>query len=96
MDRAERVFRVHPRVRFRRLYDEAVVIHQDQAETLVLNDAGVTFLECCDGERDLAAVIEAMRAQLAVDAPTLAGDLQPFVAELEALGIIEAVAGEGR
>ena len=47
------IWKVKDGVRFRRLFDEAVLIQQDKAEALVLNDTAISFLEACDGERSV-------------------------------------------
>ena len=87
----KQVWKVDPSVRFRRLFDEAVLIHQAKAEALVLNDTAISFIEGCDGERTVEQVIAGMVEEFDVSAEQLAEDLRPFIEELAAQGIIEAV-----
>ena len=54
------IWQVQSSVRFRRLFDEAVLIHQEKAEALVLNDTAVSFLEGCDGVRSVEEIIDGM------------------------------------
>jgi hypothetical protein len=85
------IWKVDPGVRFRRLFDEAVLIHQQKAEALVLNDTAISFIEACDGERSVDEIIAGMTAEFEVSAEELAEDLAPFIEQLAAEGIIEAV-----
>lgn len=87
----ETVYRVDPNVRFRRLFDEAVVLHQRRAETMVLNDTGVAFLELCDGRRATREIVAALCEQFDVDEPTLAEDLGPFLQEMRSAEVIVAI-----
>jgi len=86
------IWQLDKHVRFRRLFDEGVLIHQDQAEAIVLNDTGIAFLELCDGQRSAGEIIEGMKEQFEVGADQLAVDLKPFIEELAATGIIHCVA----
>ena len=87
----DQIWQLDEHVRFRRLFDEGVLIHQDQAEAIVLNDTGVTFLELCDGRRNAGEIISGMAAQFEVERETLAADLVPFIQELADGGIIQGV-----
>ena len=87
------IWKVDSGVRFRRLFDEAVLIHQQKAEALVLNDTAISFIEGCDGERTVDEIIAGMTAEFEVSAEQLAADLAPFIEQLAAEGIIEAVQG---
>ena len=85
------IWQLDEHVRFRRLFDEGVVIHQDQAEALVLNDTGVAFLELCDGRRNAGEIISGLTESFGVESETLAADLEPFITELAEGGIIRRV-----
>ncbi len=85
------IWKLEPGVRFRRLFDEAVLIHQRTAEALVLNDTAISFIEACDGQRTEAEIIAMMREDFEVSAEQLAADLAPFIEQLAAEGIIEKV-----
>ena len=81
---------LNPRVRYRRVFDEGVLVHQERAEALVLNDTALAFLDLCDGRRDLDAILQAMLEQYDIDEATLRADLETFVKELAGEGVIEA------
>jgi hypothetical protein len=70
--------------------DEAVVIHQERAEALVLNDTAATFLELCDGALSLGEIVERMAVEYEVDEETLRQDVTAFAQELLQEGLIEA------
>lgn len=83
------IWQLNSAVRFRRLFDEAVLIHQDTAEALVLNDTGVSFIELCDGERTVDEIIARIVKDFEVSADQLANDLSPFIKDLFEQGIIK-------
>jgi hypothetical protein len=85
------VWKVVSSVRFRRLFDEAVLIHQEKAEALVLNDTAISFIEACDGERSVDEIIGGMVGDFEVSAEVLTADLGEFIVQLAVQGIIEAV-----
>ena len=85
------VWQLDEHVRFRRLFDEGVVIHQDQAEALVLNDTGVAFLELCNGRRNTGEIVSGLTESFDVGSEILATDLEPFITELAEGGIIHRV-----
>lgn len=86
-----KTWQIDKNVRYRRVLDEAVVIHQDQAEALVLNDTAIAFLELCDGNRSFGEIIATMTGTYDVTAGGLERDLQPLIQELAASGIIHRV-----
>ena len=85
------IWKVDSSVRFRRLFDEAVLIHQEKAEALVLNDTAISFLEACDGKRTVDEIIAGMVEEFEVSAQELEADLGPFIDQLADEGIIEAL-----
>lgn len=89
MNKGKTVWQVDPSVRFRRLLDEAVLIHQDTSEALVLNDTAISFIEGCDGRRTVEEIIAGMVEEFEVSAEELAADLAPFIEQLAEEGIIE-------
>lgn len=88
MNNCKTVWKLDPGVRFRRLFDEAVLIHQEKAEALVLNDTAISFIEGCDGERTVEEIIDSMVEEFEVSADELAADLAPFIEQLADEGII--------
>ncbi|MFC1777597.1 PqqD family protein [Pseudomonadota bacterium] len=89
MDMKE-IWQIDDQVRYRRLFDEGVLIHQEQANALILNDTGIAFLELCDGQRNTGEIIESLGDTYDVDAETLAEDLESFISELAGQGIIRS------
>ncbi len=77
-----------PEVRFRRVFDEAVMIHPDHSEALLLNDTAAAFLELCDGQRSFEQIIELLGDQYEVSETTLHQDMRTFVGELHGLGLV--------
>jgi len=91
MTEAKNTWQVDPQVRFRRVFDEAVVIHQEKAEALVLNEVGASFLELCDGKRSVQQIIDLMAEQYDIGLDVLAKDIQAFVLELSENGLITEI-----
>lgn len=69
-------------VRYRRIFDEAVLIHQDKAESLVLNETAVSFLELCDGGRSVREIRETLLQQYNTTPEQLSVDMSVFISEL--------------
>lgn len=88
------VWSIDPHVRFRRMLDEGVLIHQDKAEAIVLNESAMTFLELCDGERTTSEVLNIMTERYGVHVEQLEADLRPFMDTLATEGIIHAAHDE--
>lgn len=82
-------------VRYRILDGEAVVVRQRAAEVLGLDAAGSRILDLLDGERPLAAVAATLAEEYEGDRETIAREVEAFVAELVAAGVVEPVE-EGR
>ena len=85
------IWQLDSAVRYRRLLDEAVLIHQEKAEALVLNDTAVSFIELCDGKRTVDEIIAEIVENFEVSAEQLVQDLTPFIKELSREGIIKPV-----
>jgi coenzyme PQQ biosynthesis protein PqqD len=96
MDTTTTTWQLDPGVRFRRLFDEAVVIHQDNAEALVLNETGVSFLELCNGQRSLGEIISLLHEQYETGKDDLERDVARFVEELLASSVIFEVGDPAR
>lgn len=78
-------------VRFRILDGEAVVVRQRAAEVLGLDAAASRILELLDGERSLEAVIAALTAEYEGEPKAITREVEAFVEELVAAGIVEPV-----
>lgn len=87
----KKTWQLDEQVRYRRLFDEGVLIHQEQAEALVLNDTAMAFLELCDGRRSMAEIINEMTGQYDVGHDELVDDLKNLIRELDQAGIIHPV-----
>jgi hypothetical protein len=83
------VFRARADVRFRVVGDEAVVVRQEDAEVIALNEVGASILSLLDARRSLGEVLESLLEEYDVDRESLADDLSRFVRELRDAGIVE-------
>ena len=86
---ANDVLKVNRKTRFRRVFEEAVVIHEDKDEALVLNETGAAFLEACDGRRTFDQLIQYLESQFETEAETLRKDMGEFASTLLSAEIIE-------
>jgi hypothetical protein len=77
-------------VRYRLLFNEAVVIRQDASEVLGLNLVGARILEWIDRGISRSAMIEKLAEEFDVNPAELQADVDAFVRELVALGIVES------
>jgi hypothetical protein len=91
MTDTDNTWQLDPQVRYRRIFDEGVVVHQQKAEALVLNEVGVSFLELCDGERSVQQIIDLMAEQYETTVDVLSRDVREFVVELGEAGVITPV-----
>jgi pyrroloquinoline quinone biosynthesis protein D len=84
----ETVFRRASDVRFRAVDDETVVIRQEAAEALVLNEVAGRILDLCDGRRTLAAIVAQLQEEYDVAAEELTADVQAYLQELVETGVV--------
>ncbi|HSC86945.1 MAG TPA: PqqD family protein [Polyangiaceae bacterium] len=73
--------------------EQTVIFDPARSELLVLNDAGGALWHLLDGQRDLGAVADFIRAERA-DAPprdALLAQFEPLISELLSRGAIEIV-----
>lgn len=78
-------------IRFRVVDGEAVVVRQEAAEVLVLNETASRLLELADGTRPLSALAAALEAEFEVAPEVLAADVVAGARELVAAGLLEVV-----
>lgn len=78
-------------VRFRVIGGEAVVLKQEAAEVLVLNEVGARILELLDGEHTTTEVLETLGREFDAEAAVLAGDLESFLRDLTDSGVVERI-----
>jgi coenzyme PQQ biosynthesis protein PqqD len=86
------VLRPRPDIRYRIVEGEAVVVRQDAAELIVLNETGARVLQLMDGARSVAAIIDTMVEEFAAERPDIERDVMAFIGELTELGATEQVA----
>ncbi len=78
-------------VRYRIVGDEAVVIRQNAAEVLALNDVGARVLELIDAGTTMGGLVDTMFEEYDVTREDLARDLVGFVESIREAGIVEGV-----
>lgn len=83
------VYRTKRDVRFRVVRDEAVVVRQEDAEVIALNDVGASVLSLLDARRSVREILDALLEQYDVEREVLARDLSKFLGELLDAGIVE-------
>ena len=85
----ERFPRRHPDSAFRAIGDEGgMVVMPERAEVKVLNPVGIKIFALLDGEHSRDQIVEAVVAEFDVDAPQAAKELDVFLAELAAEGML--------
>ena len=87
------ILRKSPSVRFRVVAGEGVVIQQKSAEVLVVNEVGARILSLVDGERSAASIASAVAQEFDADRDMVARDLDGYLDELLAVGVVEEVPG---
>lgn len=94
MNASHQRFRPCPDVRFRVIDREAVVLRQNAAQALVLNEVGARILQLLDGKITLADVIDTLSEEFEADRADIADDCYEFVESLTEHGIVEPVASD--
>jgi hypothetical protein len=89
MTRDSAVFRPRPDVRFRVVGDEAVIVRQEDAEVIAVNDVGASILALLDSRRSVGDVLDALLEQYDIDRDSLSSDLSRFLGELREAGVVE-------
>lgn len=77
--------------RFRRFDGEGVVVNQESAEALVLNDVGAKVVECADGKSTLGDCVRAIAAEYEADRDSIERDVLRFANELVGAGVAVVV-----
>ncbi len=73
---ASAVFKPRSDVRFRVVGDEAVIVRQEDAEVIAINDVGASILSLLDARRSVADIMESLLEQYDVDRDQLSSDLE--------------------
>lgn len=84
-----KIFRLRPDVRYRVIDNEALVLRQDDAEILGLNEVGTKVLDLLESGRTVGQVVRALQQELDVDRRRLQTDVEGFLGELMASGVVE-------
>ena len=91
MPNLDRVLKHKADVRYRVVGEEAVVVRQNAAEVLALNDVGTRILELIDAKSSVGQLIETMTSEYDVDREELSRDVEHFVAAIHDAGIVEEI-----
>jgi hypothetical protein len=83
------VLRRRADVRFRTVLDEGVVIQQETAEVLVLNEVGARVLELLDGARTVGDLVTLLGGEFDATGEVLQREVARYLEELLAAGVIE-------
>jgi hypothetical protein len=86
---ADSILARRPDVRFRWVDREGVVLMQEQARVLGLNETGMKVLERLDGSASVGAILRGLAADLSVPTETLEKDVLPFLEILMEKGALE-------
>ncbi|HTQ80766.1 MAG TPA: PqqD family protein [Thermoanaerobaculia bacterium] len=86
------VLRRHPGVRFRVLDGQAVVLQQEAAEVMVLDEIATRILTLADGVVPVSLWVDVLSREYDVARDVLERDLLDFGEELMREGLLEAVA----
>lgn len=84
-------YRVRTDVRYRLIREEAVVLKQEEGETLVLNEVASRILQLLDEERSIHEISEQLLTEFQVETEELFADVAGFVEELAEAGVVEPV-----
>jgi hypothetical protein len=84
------VVTLRPDVRYRAVADEAVVVKQDDAEVLVINDLGAEVLRRLDGVASVGDIAVTIAEEYGEESARVARDVESFVAELLAAGVVQS------
>ncbi len=85
---ANTIFRRLGDVRFRAVDDETVVIRQEAAEALVLNEVAGRILDLVDGQRTVAQIIDQLLEEFEVATADLTADVHSYLQELVETGVV--------
>lgn len=91
----DNVFIPRPQIRFRLIAGQGLVINQEVAEALVLNEVGAQALDLLDGRRSVAEIINLLDGEYHADHEILEQDVRTYLAELQQAGIVEPVTPPG-
>ncbi|MBT8062726.1 MAG: PqqD family protein [Xanthomonadales bacterium] len=79
---------IDDKVRYRQVLDEAVVIHQERAEALVISESAHAFLACCERQLNLEEIVRDLMSTYDVSEDQLLKDLSSCICDMESRDII--------
>jgi hypothetical protein len=84
----------HPDTAFRKVGDEGgLVVLPGRSEVKVLNPVGSTVFGLLDGRHSVEEIVAAVAKEFEVDAAQARGDVESFLAELDAHGLLAGSGG---
>ena len=89
MTNYEKPYQRSSEVRYRIVGDKAVVVRQDLAEVMLLNEVGARVLDLLDGNRTMAEIERLILSEYEVEQIKLEEDLRRFMGDLERAGIVQ-------
>ncbi len=84
-------FKIRTDVRYRLIREEAVVLKQEEGETLVLNEVASRILQLLEEEKSIEEIAEQLLAEFEVEPEDLLADVTSFTTELVEAGVVEPV-----
>ncbi len=91
MPNLDRVLKHKDDIRYRVVGEEAVVVRQNAAEVLAINDVGARILALIDAKSTVGQLIETMSSEYDVERKELTLDIENFVAAMHDAGIVEEI-----
>jgi Coenzyme PQQ synthesis protein D (PqqD) len=85
------ILRPRSTIRFRVVGDEGVVVRQDSAEVIAVNDVGASILSLLGERPTLAQLLEELLLEFEVDRESLRQDVVRFLSDLVSAGVVEEV-----
>lgn len=85
------VIRRRTDIRFRKVRDEWVVVRQQAAEVMVLNEWAGRVLELFDGSRTLGEIVDLLGGEYESEAGAVEADVLRFASEAIDSGLCDAV-----
>jgi chromosome segregation protein len=86
------IFKPRSDVRFRIVDGEAVVIQQEDARVMSLNETGTYILSALDGKKTVHDILAAMPEEYEVSPAMLQADIVRLASEIESLGAVNLAA----
>jgi len=83
-------YRLRPDVRYRNIGGEGVLLCQEVAEVIGVNELGVRVIELIDADLSVAAVIERLGSEFDAPPQTLFRDVHRYIGELIEAGVLES------